>query len=321
MPLTLHRAQGDPRRGLPLALSTALLWGFLAIALRLLVVEGMDAFTITWYRLTAAALLLGAFQWWRGRLPALGGLGVGGWSLLGVAIAGLTGNYVLFVLALGYVPPATAQVVVQLAPLLFLFGGLVIFGEPFSRRQWTGLTILVCGLLLFFNQRLGDIFSASGAEAIGVGVVILAAIVWAAYALAQKQLLSQLSSQNILLLVYCGAALVLLPVARPAHVFDLSLLGVALLAFGIFNTLAAYGCFAKALEHWEASRVSAVLSLTPLLTLAAVYAILVIWPDADIGGRLDTLGHVGAVLVVTGSMTTALGRRRAEAKTEPVPPE
>jgi drug/metabolite transporter (DMT)-like permease len=321
MPRTLHRAQGDPRRGLTLALSTALLWGFLAVALRLLVVEGMDAFTITWYRLTAAALLLGAFQRWRGRLPALRGLGIGGWCLLAVAIAGLTGNYVLFVVALGYVPPATAQVVVQLAPLLFLFGGLVIFGEPFSKRQWTGLTILICGLLLFFNQRLVEILRASGAEAIGVGIVILAAIVWAAYALAQKQLLSQLSSENILLVVYCGAALLLLPVARPVLVFDLSPLGLALLAFGIFNTLAAYGCFAKALEHWEASRVSAVLSLTPLLTLAAVYAILMVWPDADIGSRLDTLGHAGAILVVTGSMMTALGRHEAEKETEPVPPE
>jgi drug/metabolite transporter (DMT)-like permease len=312
----LHRARGNPRLGFLLAFSTVLLWGFLAVALKLLLVEGMDAFTITWYRLTTSALLLGAFQLWRGQLPSLGALGGKGWLLLAVALGGLVGNYVLFVVALDFVPPATAQVVVQLAPLLFLLGGLLIFGEQFSRGQWLGLGVLVAGLALFFNQRLLDLLRVSGSEAIGVVIVIIAAIVWAAYALAQKQLLAKLSSENVLLLVYIGATIVLLPVSRPGQITELSGLGLGLLAFGVFNTLAAYGCFAEALEHWEASRVSAVISLTPLVTLFAVYVILAIWPQAEVGQRLDALGLAGAVLVVAGSMLTALGRRNSVA--EPV---
>ena len=53
---------------------------------------------------------------------------------------------------------------------------------------------------------------------------------------------------------------------------------------------------------------SAVISLTPLVTLAVVYAVLAIWPDAEVGERLDVLGLIGAVLVVVGSMMAALGR-------------
>jgi len=310
----LHRARGSPRLGFVLAFSTVLLWGFLAIALKLLLVDGMDAFTITWYRLTTSALLLGAFQVWRGQLPSLGVLGGRGWTLLAVALGGLVGNYVLFVVALDFVPPATAQVVVQLAPLLFLLGGLAIFGERFSRGQWLGLVVLVAGLGLFFNQRLADLVRMSGSEAIGVAVVVVAAVVWAGYALAQKQLLAKLSSENILLLVYCGAAVVLLPVAEPGQITELSDLGLGLLAFGVFNTLAAYGCFAEALEHWEASRVSAVISLTPLVTVLAVYAILAVWPDAEVGQRLEPLGLAGAFLVVAGSMMAALGRGGADAE-------
>ncbi len=307
MSSTLHRAQGNPRLGLALALSTALIWGFLSIALKLLL-EGMDAFTITWYRLTSSAVLLGIYQAYRGKLPALGRIGRNGWALLLVALLGLVGNYVLFVVALDYVPPATAQLVIQLAPILFLLGSLAIFREAFSLRQWAGLVVLILGLLLFFNQRLPELFRLSGREAVGVFLVVIAAVVWAAYALAQKQLLTGLSSVNVLLLIYIGAAVLLAPVARPATVFELTPFQLVLLIFGIVNTLAAYGAFAEALEHWEASRVSAVIALTPLVTIAAVYAILAIWPEADIGERLGAVGLTGAVLIVAGSVMAALGK-------------
>lgn len=305
----LHRVRSNPRLGLLLALATVVLWGFLSIALKLLLVGGMDAFTITWYRLTASAVLLAAFQARRRQLPSLGHLNRRDWTLLVVALLGLVGNYVLFALSLDFVPPATSQLVVQLAPLLFLLGGLVIFREVFSAWQWTGLVILVAGLLLFFNDRLGDLVRLSGAEAVGAALVVVASIVWAAYALAQKQLLTALSSENILLLIYVGAAVILAPLASPGQIAGLSGFELGLLAFGIGNTLAAYGCFAEALEHWEASRVSAVISLTPLVTILAVYAVLAVWPDAAIGTRLDLLGSIGAILIVAGSMMSALGRR------------
>lgn len=314
MKQNLHRARGNPRIGLLLALATVLLWGFLSIALKLLLVGGMDAFTITWYRLTASALLLGGFQARRGRLPSLRALGVRSWGLLAVALLGLLGNYVLFAVALDYVPPATAQLVIQLAPILFLLGGLTIFREAFSRPQWIGLGVLVAGLLLFFNERLLALFRLSGTEAVGVAIVAVAAVVWAGYALAQKQLLMNLSSVNILLLIYVGATVLLLPLATPSQVATLGRFELGLLAFGIVNTLAAYGCFAEALEHWEASRVSAVISLTPLVTIFAVYAVLAVWPEADIGARLDALGMAGAILIVAGSMMTALGSRAQEAE-------
>jgi drug/metabolite transporter (DMT)-like permease len=82
--------------------------------------------------------------------------------------------------------------------------------------------------------------------------------------------------------------------------------GWALLLFGIFNTLGAYGCFAEALAHWDASRVSATLTVTPVVTILAVLGILAVWPTADIGEPLDALGWAGAALVVGGSMMAAL---------------
>ena len=287
-----------------------LLWGFLSIALKLLL-EGMDAFTITWYRLTASALVLGLYQARRRRLPAVRRLGRNVWVLLAVALLGLVGNYVLFLLSLEYVPPATSQLVIQLAPILFLLGGLLIFKEAFSRMQWIGLAVLVAGLLLFFNQRLPALLALSGAEALGVGLVIVAGIVWAAYALAQKQLLMALSSVNILLLIYVGSAVLLLPLARPATILSLSPLHLGLLVFCTFNTLGAYGCFAEALVHWEATRVSAVIALTPLVTIVAVLGFAAVWPGTDMAAGLDGVGIAGGLVVVVGSVMTALGTGRA----------
>jgi drug/metabolite transporter (DMT)-like permease len=307
----LHTARGNPRLGLLLAMCTVVLWGFLSIALKLLL-EGLDAFTITWYRLTASALVLGLYQAQRGRLPAVARLDRHGWLLLTVALVGLLGNYILFVVSLDYVGPATAQLVIQLAPILFLLGGLLIFKEAFSRMQWVGLIVLVAGLLLFFNQRLPALLALSGAEAVGVGLVIVAGIVWAGYALAQKQLLLRLSSVNILLLIYIASTVVLLPLARPAAILSLSPFHLVLLVFCTFNTLAAYGCFAEALVHWEASRVSAVIALTPVVTIVAILGFAALWPGTDMAAGLDGLGIVGGLVVVVGSVMTALGTGSAK---------
>ena len=305
---TLHQSSDNRRLGLTLALTATGLWGVLAIALKLVLVAGMDASTLTWYRLTTSALVLTAFQFYRGQLPQVRAISPRGWVLIGVALVGLVGNYVLFSVALDYIPPTTAQLVIQLAPILMLAGSLLIFREAFSIPQAMGMVGLTVGLLLFFNDRLGALLSLSGAEAIGVGLVVVSSFLWAAYALAQKQLLVRLSSPNILLLIYVASAVLLLPIATPSQVRTLDGFQIALLIFCIFNTLGAYGCFAEALEQWEASRVSAVISLSPLVTILAVYVILEIWPTAQVGSRIGWLALAGVFLTVTGSMVTALWR-------------
>lgn len=310
----------NPRLGFSLALSTATLWGMLAVALTLLV-RRLDPYTVTWVRMAGAGLALGAFQARRRQLPSLRTLNGRGWTIFTVGLLGLLGNYLLFIIALDYVPPATAQLVIQLAPICFLLGGLAVFGERFSRVQWTGLGLLIAGLLLFFNQRLPSLLQLSGDEGKGVAILVVSALSWAAYALAQKRLLADLPSENILLLIYVASALVLLPLANFGSLSSLDGFGWGLLAFGIFNTLAAYGAFAEALDHWEASRVSAVISLTPLLTVAVVYIAITFWPESDLGGRLDALAWLGSLVVVAGSVLAALGKDGAPAPRECAAPE
>ncbi len=305
----MHKTTGQWKLGLALSLVTALLWGMLPIALKLLLTE-MDAFSITWFRFLAAALILGAFQARRGQLPALGTLTGKGWLLMTIAALGLAGNYLLYLVGLDYITPGAAQIVIQLAPMLLLLGGLIVFGERFDAVQWLGFGLLLSGMLLFFNRRLAEIVSSLGDYTIGILLIIVSAIVWAAYALAQKQLLRAMASENIMLMLYLAGVLLFLPTAAPASLLELDGLGIGLLVFASLNTLFAYGAFAEALDHWEASRVSAVLAITPLLTLGFM-AIISLFPTTIAPEPLNALSVGGALLVVIGSMITALAGRRA----------
>jgi drug/metabolite transporter (DMT)-like permease len=139
--------------------------------------------------------------------------------------------------------------------------------------------------------------------------MVFSAVVWAVYALAQKQLLTQLASEQVLFMLYVGAVPLLLAPAHLAQILALDGLQFGMLAFCCANTVVAYGCFAEALEHWEVSRVSAVVTLAPIFTVIGIYAAAWLWPDAAPAEALSAWNLLGAALVVGGSMTTALGAR------------
>jgi drug/metabolite transporter (DMT)-like permease len=122
----------------------------------------------------------------------------------------------------------------------------------------------------------------------------------------------------VLFLLYVGAVPLLLPPAHLAQVQALDHLQLGMLAFCCANTVIAYGCFAEALEHWEVSRVSAVVTLAPIFTVLGVHAAAWVWPDAAPAEALSGWNLLGAALVVGGSMTTALGARSAAARPPPL---
>ena len=308
--MALHTVSGRWQLGLLLALATALFWATLPVALSLVLRE-LDALTVTWFRFAFAALGMGLWLGLRGGFRQFHGLAARHWLLLGIAGVMLIGNYVFYLLGLERTSPANAQLLIQLAPLLMALGGILVFAERFSGGQWCGLALVAAGLLIFFDDQRGQ-QSVGAHYTSGAALIVLAAVVWAVYALLQKQLLQRLGSQAILWAIYLLAAVVLLPAADPAALFSLSSLQWWALVYCALNTLAAYGAFAEALAHWEASRVSVVLALTPLLTLATVevgHWLAPTWVNPE---SIGLLGGVGAALVVMGSiLTSLLGRRRS----------
>lgn len=295
--------------GLGLALFTALLWGALPLILKLLL-SWLDAYTLTWCRFLAAGMLVTP-------LVARGyGLAspfkIRGTALLLalLCIGGLCANYVSFVSGLSYIPPGTAQIVMQLSPLFVLFGGLVIFKEPFSPLQWGGFVLLVVGMLFFFNQRYADLLLGWENYTKGVLLVLFSAFCWATFMLAQKPLLKLLPSASVLFLVYWSGVFLYFPFIKLEQVRALPTAGMLLLTVSILFTLTSYLSFAESLKRMETSRLSALLGLPPLITVGLVALLAMVEPGLIEREQLNGLALVGAVLVVVGSMCTSLGKKR-----------
>jgi len=297
------------RLGFTLALTTAALWGLLPIALKV-VLQGMDAYTIVWWRFAAAMAGLGVFLALRGALPRLAGKGRAAIALLAIATLTLIGNFVLYLIALDHVTPSVTQVVIQIAPLLLLIGGVLVFHERFVRAQWIGFAVLGAGLLLFFNERLPLLAHPSEGLGLGVALTFGAGVSWATYGLAQKQLLRHFTAQQVLWMIYVGATVLLLPWAHPAAIRSLDGLQLGMFAFCCVNTLLAYGAFVESLYYWDVSRVSAVLATAPLFTIGAMWAVEHSGLGLVAAEGLNALSVTGALMVVGGSMACALVARK-----------
>jgi drug/metabolite transporter (DMT)-like permease len=221
----------------------------------------------------------------------------------------LTFNWVTYALSLNYLSPSTATVVIQLAPVFMLFGSIWIFKERFIVTQWFGFAVLMVGLLLFFNNRFGDILVPEmNGFLLGIILVIAAALLWAIYALLQKQLLRYFSSEEIMVIIYICGIIILFPLSEPILITHLDKVGVILLVLCGLNTLLAYGFFAESLNHWEASRISMVLATIPIITIIFVKWSSMLFPGYIEADRFNMLSIFGAVLVVFGSMVCSLSK-------------
>lgn len=296
------------RLGLGFSLVTAIMWGGLPISLKV-VLGDMDSITVTWYRFVLSAAI--ALLWYGHRSidairrllkPPL-------WPLTLLAVAGLLLNYIFYLMGLDRTTAEAAQILIQLAPLLLLLGSVWLFKESFSGLQWLGVAGFSTGLALFFHQRLRDLAGVDESYLSGLFLLLLAAVTWTAYGLAQKQLIKQVKASDLLLLLYIAGTLCFLPGSSPLQIQRLDRLELMMLVFASLNTVIAYGSFGLAMTHWQASRVSAVITIAPLLTLLFVFLSNTLYPGFIQAETLDWMNWLGAVLVVSGSTLAALGNR------------
>ena len=145
----------NPWLGLGLAALTLLLWGALPLILKLLLLS-LDPFTVTWYRFLLAGALLVPVISYRYGLASPFRLRGAALALAIACVLGLCGNYLTYLMGLQRISPGSAQIVMQIAPMFVLLGGLILFKESFGRLQWLGVGVLVVGMILFFNQRFNE---------------------------------------------------------------------------------------------------------------------------------------------------------------------
>lgn len=297
-----------PVYGFMLSMITTLLWGALPIFLKV-TLEAMDGQTVTFYRFASAGLIVFMFLAMRGQLPSLSVIIHNKLLLVILAVAGLTLNYVLNLFGLMYVDPETAQVVTQLAPFLLMVGSIVFYKERFNRQETIGALILFTGLLIFFNDKLNSLIVIDSEYSIGVWLIVIGTVAWALYALLQKQLLKVYSAKQITLLIYSFGALSLLPMSSLEQLSGMNTFQFLALIFCSLNTVFAYGAFTEALSVWQASKVSAVIAVTPIFTFAFMALCVHLYPQTFTSSELNIWAYIGAVVVVIGSIVTALRQK------------
>lgn len=296
--------------GLGFTLLTVLMWGLLPVALKIVLVV-MDPVTISWYRFSLSALIALLWYGYKRTSELKNLLRPGSWPLTAIAVGGLLCNYLLYIWGLHRVTPGAAQILIQLAPLLLLIGSVILFREKFSAMQWLGVVALTAGMLLFFHQRLTNIVLTSDKYVAGIALIVAAAVMWAFYGLAQKRLMDSHNAKDLLFLICIAGTVLLWPLSEPQQIRTLDVTQLSLLLFCGLNTIIAYGSFGLAMSYWQSSRVSAVLPIAPLLTLA-ITAALNHWGVMDIPIEpVDWWSLFGALLVVGGAAVAALPRQPA----------
>nr|WP_314738804.1 DMT family transporter [uncultured Haemophilus sp.] len=297
----------QPLAGFLFSLMAVIMWGTLPIALQPVLKE-MNAQTIVWFRFVVAMFGVFFMLSFAKKLPKLTALSRKDLGLLLLGIAGLSGNFFLFNVALRYIPATASQVLSPLSSFAMILLGAFLFKEQIRLNQKLGFIIVVIGLLLFFHNRFAD-FSQMNGYAFGILCGMTASLIWIGYGLSQRLLLERFNSMQILLMIYIGCSLVFTPLADFSQAVDLSTFAAICLVYCCLNTIIAYGTYAEALNRWDVSKVSIMMPLIPIFTMIFSELAYFWKPESFTPPDLSFLTVLGACLVVFGALFSAVGHK------------
>ena len=289
----------DHHKGILLASTTAFLWAVLAIVLKFIVAH-VQAVNIVWFRFLFAFVVLLALNIIRTpeqlsvlRRPPLRLI------LVGILLAL---NYVGFLKGIELTSPSNAQILIQMAPLGLAVCGIVLFKEPFRGPQKLGFVLALIGFAFFYRDGFTNFVDNLDVYRNGNFWILFAAMTWTTYAVLNKVLLRELTSNQINLAIYLTATLLLVVFTEPAQFTELTPGIWALLIFAGLNTLVAYGCLAESFRYIPAYQISFIIVCNPLLTLILMSIIGRLGIPELSPQRLGLGGWIGALLVIGGSV-------------------
>lgn len=294
-------------KGIYYASFTSLLWGFLAIALKV-ALKSLPPLTVTWFRFSIAFILLSIYYLFFDKSkfsifkkPPL---------LAILAALCLAFNYIGFIAGINLTSPSIAQIFIQLGPVILALSGFIIFKEKVSLRQLMGLVVVLLGLGLFYNEQILTLAGGLKEYKLGVLLIIFGAVSWSGYAIFQKFAVREFNPMQLNLILFGLPALLLLPFVSFNLLPTLSRFDWFLLIFLGLNTLGAYGSLAYALKYLEANKISVIATLNPLITLAVMAYlshIEVSWIEHE---TFTLMTIIGALSVISGAILTVIKKSK-----------
>jgi len=289
-------------KGIIYAGITALFWGVLAIVLKI-IDDKVEPITIVWFRFLLAFMILAAWQ--AAKNPGSFKILIRPPVLLVIATLALTWNYIGFMMGIHYTTPSNAQLFIQTGPILLALAGIFFFREKITRLQIIGFVIALAGMAFFYRDQLMAFFDVQQKYNLGVIHLLIAAVAWALYAVLQKKLVLKLDIQSLNLFIFGLPVLILLPFVNFASLQHLGLVTWLLLLFGGINTLLSYTTLSKALQLIEASKVSIIIIMNPIITFVTMGILTqmnVKWIGHE---RFAAFSIIGGFLVLSGAVLVA----------------
>ena len=297
-PAVPHRAPGTPPSALAAAAVTALLWGSAFVVIR---AAGTDLSPgpMALARVAVAALVLtplalragGLRRLPRRVLPLVAAYGAMWFAAYNVALNAAERS----------IDAGTAAMLVNAAPVLIALGAGAFLKEGFPAPVIIGCVVAFGGVALMSTG-----MGATGGDARGLTLALLAAVLYAVSVLIQKLILRDVDALRATWLGCLAGTVTLLPftpalAAQAPSASTTALLGTVYL--GIFPTAIAFTTYAYAMRHVPAGRLGAV------GYLATVVSVLMSWALLDEAPTVLTL--VGGAICLVGVVIT---RRRSTAK-------
>jgi len=182
------------------------------------------------------------------------------------------------------------------SPVLITLGAVIGLKESFSWRQGMGVVLALLGVLHVVVKGQWAALSQV-VWVLGDGLIVIAMVSWAAYALLLKKWTSPLSSTARLAATCFGGSLVLLPFAltewlTTAHAEWTWTATFLVIAAALFPGVGAYWAYGFCQKTLGASRVAVSLYMGPL------YGSLVAW--AFLGETLGWHHAMGAAMILPG---------------------
>jgi drug/metabolite transporter (DMT)-like permease len=315
-PPTQSGAMTFPRQFLPLAAAatTVVLWASAFVGIRAVGHELspgalalgrmlVGSFTLTVIVLVVRARPRGAVAGGGAALPR--GRLFGAVALWGAAWFGL------YNLALNaaerHLDAGTAALLVNVAPVVVAVLAGLLLGEGFPARLLAGMAIAFAGVVLIATTT-----SAGGADLTGVLLGLLAALVYAGAAVAQKRLLARIDALTVTWIGAVAGTVALLPYL-PALLTELVTASAAttggVVYLGVFPTAIAFLTWGYALSRTTAGRLAAATYAVPSIVVLLSWALLgeIRAPLALAGGVLCLAG----VAVATRRSRPAVAPERA----------
>ena len=283
-------------RGMACCLTVVLLWGLQPFFMKAALIE-FDAYTISWFRLTGACVLLLCMSRarWKEYLYAMKP------NLLPLFATGLclAVNYFTFIKGIDLGGPITAGVTIQVGPVLLALVGVVWFRERLARLQILGVIVASLGFFLFFKERLG-VASITEFQADAVGIVIISAIFWVGYCIGQKMLGSRVGVNAVNLAAYLFSALLLSPFTTLPESHQILTASFAAMIYLSISTTVAYWALGEAIRLVPVSIVSLCIVTNPIVTIVVVEILLFFGNIFFEPYPLTGIGYLGTCIALVG---------------------